>query len=210
MITLVDPGSVNLVSLQGALDRLGLPACRAARPEEVAPAGPILLVASGRFDGLQQVLRNRGWWLELPQLVASGRPLLALDTAMHLLLEGSEEFPRGSGLGLIPGLARRLGPGVRVPHVGWAQVFSAQAHPALPDPKGAWLHFSHSYALEPSHETLATAVHGRPFSAAEARGRVLGLQARLDKSGTLGLVVLQRILGWMGEGSDDAPPAALQ
>ena len=80
-----------------------------------------------------------------------------------------------------------------------AQVRRQAAHPALPDPKDGWLYFVHSYALEPREETVYTAFHGRTFAAVQARGRVLGFQPHPEKSGPFGLVLLQKVLDWMGE-----------
>ena len=198
MITLIDTGAGNLASLEGALDRLGLDHVRAERPSEGADAGPLILPGVGHFEAAQQALRAHGWWRELPHMVADGRPLLGICLGLQLLAEGSEEAPRASGLGLLPGLVRRLGPGVKVPHVGWSRVHQHVAHPALPDPQGGWLYFVHSYALEPGPETVFTANHGRAFSAVEARGRVLGFQAHPEKSGAFGLSLLQAALAWMG------------
>jgi imidazole glycerol phosphate synthase glutamine amidotransferase subunit len=124
--------------------------------------------------------------------------LLGICLGLQLLAEGSEEAPRASGLGLLPGIVRRLGPGVKVPHMGWSQVQQVCAHPALPDPKGAWLYFVHSYALEPSAESVYTAEHGRTFAAVQARGKVVGFQPHPEKSGASGLLLLQSVLAWMG------------
>jgi imidazoleglycerol phosphate synthase glutamine amidotransferase subunit HisH len=82
--------------------------------------------------------------------------------------------------------------------MGWSQVQQNFPHPGLPDPKGGWLYFVHSYALEPSPETVYTARHGRPFAAVEARGTVLGFQPHPEKSGPAGLLLLQSALAWMG------------
>ena len=198
VITLIDYDAGNLASLEGALDRLGLPYQRAATPDQAALRGPILLPGVGHFESAQRSLRERGWWRLLPSLVADGRPLLGICLGLQLLAEGSEEAPRASGLGLIPGIVRRLGPGVKVPHMGWSQVSQLHAHPALPDPEGSWLYFVHSYALEPSAETIYVAEHGRPFTAIEARGNVMGFQAHPEKSGADGLLLLQAALAWMG------------
>ncbi|HEY3399106.1 MAG TPA: imidazole glycerol phosphate synthase subunit HisH [Geothrix sp.] len=197
-ITLIDYDAGNLASLEGALDRLSLPFVRAGSPDQAAPSGPIVLPGVGHFEAAQRSLRERGWWGVLPHLVAEGRPLLGICLGLQLLAEGSEEAPRASGLGLIPGIVRRLGPGVKVPHMGWSQVRQACAHPALPDPDGAWLYFVHSYALEAAAETIYTADHGRPFAAVEARGRVMGFQPHPEKSGPTGLLLLQSALTWMG------------
>jgi len=197
-ITLVDYDAGNLASLEGALDRLHLPHQRAATPDGVSPHGPIILPGVGHFESAQKSLRERGWWQALPDLVAEGRPLLGLCLGLQLLAEGSEEAPKATGLGLIPGIVRRLGPGVKVPHMGWSQVSQQHLHPALPDPKGAWLYFVHSYALDCTEETLYTAHHGRPFAAVEARGSVMGFQPHPEKSGPTGLLLLRSALAWMG------------
>ena len=122
MITLIDYGAGNLHSLEGALDRLGFQHRRAERPDQAAPGGALVLPGVGHFHAAQEALKERGWWRELPQLVADGRPLLGICLGLQLLAEGSEESPKDTGLGLIPGISRRLGPGVKVPLMGWAQV----------------------------------------------------------------------------------------
>jgi len=197
-LTLIDYDAGNLASLEGALDRLGLAYVRAASPDQAAATGPIVLPGVGHFEAAQRSLRERGWWSHLPALVAEGRPLLGICLGLQLLAEGSEEAPGVPGLGLIPGLVRRLGPGVKVPNMGWCRVRSEHSHPALEAPDGAWLYFVHSYALEPSAETLCLADHGRPFAAVEARGKVLGFQPHPEKSGPAGLRLLQSALAWMG------------
>jgi imidazole glycerol phosphate synthase glutamine amidotransferase subunit len=199
MITLIDYGAGNLASLEGALDRLGFDHARAERPDQAASEGVLILPGVGHFEAATAALKKRGWWQELPHEVAAGRHLLGICLGLQLLAEGSEEAPRTSGLGLLPGLVRRLGPGVKVPHMGWSQVQSCQAHPALPDPKGGWLYFVHSYALNAGAETIYVAQHGRPFSAIQGRGRVLGFQPHPEKSGPFGLLLLNNVLAWMGE-----------
>ncbi len=198
MISIIDYGAGNLASLEGALGRLKLPCLRAQSPDQAADSGPLILPGVGHFEAAAAALKQRGWWREIPQAVASGRPLLGICLGLQLLAEGSEESPRGSGLGLLPGLVRRLGPGVKVPHVGWSRVALHKAHPALPDPKQGWLYFVHSYALEPGSETIYAAEHGRTFAAVEARGRVMGFQPHPEKSGPFGLLLLQKALSWMG------------
>jgi len=198
IITLIDYDAGNLASLEGALDRLGLRYQRAATPDRVSSHGPLILPGVGHFESAQASLRDSGWWRLLPGLVADGRPLLGICLGLQLLAEGSEEAPRATGLGLLPGIVRRLGPGVKVPHMGWSQVKQVYPHPALPDLQEGWLYFVHSYALEPSSDTLYIADHGRPFAAAEARGKVLGIQPHPEKSGAMGQLLLQSVLAWMG------------
>ncbi len=202
MITILDYGAGNLASLEGALDQLGFAHKRASRPEEAAESGPLVLPGVGHFEAAQKALFERGWWSLLPYLVArEDRPLLGICLGMQLLAEGSEEAPKADGLGLLPGIVRRLGPGpgVKVPHMGWSEVARQIDHPAFPDLGDLWLYFVHTYALDSRPETALVARHGRPFVAAEVRGRVLGYQPHPEKSGAQGRLLLQAALRWMGE-----------
>jgi imidazole glycerol phosphate synthase glutamine amidotransferase subunit len=202
MITLIQLGNESLHTLEGALGRMGFRCAGAGRPDQAPPLGPIILMGAGPLDPASLQLKSSGWWRELPQMVADGRPVLGINLGLHLLAEGSEESPRGTGLGLIPGIVRRLGPGVKDPHWGWSPVRQLRDHPLFPDLRGGWLFFAHSHALEPTSETLSVAVHGRPFSVMECRGRAVGIQAHLEKSSSFGLSLLAQTLKALGEQPD--------
>ena len=148
MITLIDYGAGNLHSLQGALTRLGFQSVRAVTPADAPGSGALVLPGVGHFTAARAALVERGWWDVLPPLVAAGRPLLGICLGLQLLAEASEESPGATGLGLVPGVSRLLGPGVKVPNMGWAKVQAMSAHPALPDFREDWLYFVHSYALD--------------------------------------------------------------
>lgn len=199
MITLIDYGAGNLHSLQGALTRLGFQSVRAVTPADAPEGGTLVLPGVGHFTAARAALVERGWWDALPPLVAAGRPLLGICLGLQLLAEGSEESPGATGLGLVPGVSRLLGPGVKVPNMGWAKVKALKPHPALPDFREDWLYFVHSYALDTDAETVLASTHGRPFAAMQARGRVMGFQGHPEKSGAFGESLLRGVLGWMGE-----------
>jgi imidazole glycerol phosphate synthase glutamine amidotransferase subunit len=200
MITIIDYGAGNLASLEGALDRLGFAYQRAERPDQAADSGALILPGVGHFEHAQKALFERGWWTLLPFLVSrEARPVLGICLGMQLLAEGSEEAPKADGLGLLPGIVRRLGPGVKVPHMGWSEVTQQIDHPAFPDLGEPWLYFVHTYALEARPETALVAHHGRAFAAAEVRGQVIGHQPHPEKSGTQGRQLLSAALQWMGE-----------
>lgn len=209
MITLVELPLEGLQPLEGALAQLGRPHLRASRPSQAAPEGAILLRGSGSFEAGCVALKESGWWFELPQMLASGRPVLGLGLGFHLLAEGSEACPRGAGLALLPGIARSLGPGVRLPHRGWARVERCREHPRIPDPRGAWMFFDHAEALDPGGPTLLAAHHGRPIAVMDLQGICVGVQADPCRSGAFGLGFLDRLLECLGEAPQARPPEAL-
>jgi imidazole glycerol phosphate synthase glutamine amidotransferase subunit len=198
VITLVEFGHQGQAALEGALARLGYRCSRAAHPDQAAPAGPVLVAGMGPLDQACADLKASGWWRSLPDLAGDGRAVLGIGVGLHLLAEGSEECPRGSGLGLIPGIVRRLGPGAKVPHWGWSRVQARRTHPLLSAFQEGWLFFAHCHALDPTSETLADAVHGRRFAVLECRGRAVGLQAHPEKSGAAGLDLLAGLLEALG------------
>lgn len=196
LLPALDPTS--LPALLQCLDRLGVVFRIAERPDEGSLADGVLLTSALSFEQGGAWLRQTGWWHELPHLLSKGTPVLALDGAMHLLAERSEEAPKENGLGLLPGCVRRLGPGVKLPHLGWAQVRECRPQEGLPDPAGVWLYFQHAYALDPDGATGWEARHGRAFAVLSQRGRTLGCQARLPQSGAQGRLMLQRLLRALG------------
>jgi imidazole glycerol phosphate synthase glutamine amidotransferase subunit len=203
MITVLDYGGGNLASLEGALEAFGLPFRRAATPAEALDQGVLVLPGDGHFASAKAGLAAAGWWAALPRLVAAGRPLLGICVGMQLLAEDSEEAPGNPGLGLLPGRVRRLGPGVKVPHMGWSRIRTAAPHPAFEGLDTAWLYFVHGYALDVTDATVCTADHGRAFAAVAGRGRVLGFQPHPEKSGREGREMLRRAIQWLS--AQEAP-----
>ena len=199
MITLIDYGAGNLHSLEGAFKRLGLASRRVETPGQAPDQGALVLPGVGHFTAARAALVERGWWDELPRLAAQGRPVLGICLGLQLLAEGSEESPGETGLGLLPGVARLLGPGVKVPNIGWGKVASRHSHPAIEGPVDGWLYFVHSFALDSGVETILESNHGRPFSAIQAKGAVMGFQGHPEKSGPFGQKLLGDVLSWMGE-----------
>ena len=173
---------------------------RLACPEPLLKSQPALVdVMSGSDNAARAALVERGWWDVLAPMAAAGRPVVGICLGLQLLAEGSEESPGAAGLGLVPGVARLLGPGVKVPNMGWGKVRTVHPHPALPLCADDWLYFVHSYALDTDAETVLESTHGRPFSAVQARGRVLGFQGHPEKSGAFGEALLRGVLAWLGE-----------
>ncbi len=198
MIKLLDYGAGNLASLEGALEALGYACGRAESPADAAVDDLWLLPGDGHYHAAQRSLLESGWWAALESRIRQDKPLLGICVGLQLLAEGSEEAPEAPGLGVFPGIVRRLGPGVKVPHMGWSMTFESRAHPAFNTDSTGWLYYVHSYALDVNEYTLFSAEHGRAFTAVAAKGRVMGFQPHPEKSGAFGRALLDQSLRWLG------------
>jgi len=125
---------------------------------------------------------------------------------MQMLLEESDEFGITKGLGLIPGKVQKLKLGEgsleKLPHVSWNEIKEPQI--------GRWnnsllesteintdVYFVHSFVVVPSNieNILAVANYGNTeFCAAVKKHNVTGVQFHPEKSGKLGLRMLNQFL----------------
>lgn len=197
---IVDAGVGNLGNLRRALAVLGADARISRDPAEVAASRCLLLPGVGAFRAAREAIRGA---LEeaLREALTRGAWLLGICVGYQLLFESGEEFGDTDGLALVPGRVTRL-PDTRVslPHIGWNRLCLEQPdHPLLTGiADGAFVYFVHSYAAEgvPADWVLATALHGRPFPAAIARGRLAGTQFHPEKSQETGLRLIANFLVW--------------
>ena len=190
-----------------AFGRVGAEVEIAEDAAALARARRLVLPGVGAFGEGMAGLRRRGLVEPLQAFAASGRPLLGICLGAQLLMEESEEFGRHEGLGLIPGLVRRLAPdGVKVPHVGWQKILPASAEgwtgSLLSDTApGTWTYFVHSFQcqpVEPLH-LFAEARYGtQAVTAAVRRDGIVGVQFHPEKSGAAGLTMLRT---WLNDPS---------
>ncbi len=113
------------------------------------------------------------------------------------LFEGSEEGGWQPCLGVVRGRVRRLPGGLKVPHMGWNQVFQRQAHPLFEGvPDGANFYFVHSYYGDVEDETLVAGEteYALRFPCVIARGNLIATQFHPEKSGAWGLRLYRNFL----------------
>jgi imidazole glycerol-phosphate synthase subunit HisH len=197
-IAVLDYGIGNLRSAEKALQHLGAEAVLVADPDVAAAAGAVVLPGVGSFGRCMEALVASGLDRVARLAAADGRPFLGICVGMQMLYEGSEESPGIDGLGLLPGVVRRLPAGVKHPQMQWNRL-----DPAGPDPSGAgsllegldlggdaWVYFVHSFAGPAGPDVVATCDYGGPVTAAVARGPLWATQFHPEKSSVAGLAVL--------------------
>lgn len=200
MLAIVDYGVGNLFSLRSSLNYIGQKADIVCDGEALARYDRVLLPGVGAFRDAARKLRKAG--LEEPVLehAQRGKPLLGVCLGMQLLLERSYEYGEHRGLGLIPGSVRPLAPGtvpgLKIPQMGWNGLFfpgDKPRHPLFAQVReGDHVYFVHSYqAAECDEHVIARTDYGGPVVAAIAQEHVCGTQFHPEKSGDVGLAVLQ-------------------
>lgn len=211
-VTVLDYGLSNLLSVRRAFERLGAGVEVTGEAARIAGAQALVLPGVGAFGDGMRGLAGLGLIEPLRAAAAADVPLLGICLGMQMLFEESDEFGRHAGLGLIPGRVERLDPldidgaPQRVPHVGWdpllppagAAGFLGALAGCLP---GQECYFVHSYAAKPAqsaHRLADTLYGGRAVCAAAGRGRVLGCQFHPEKSGPVGLAILEGFLRLAG------------
>lgn len=192
----IDAGVGNLGNLARALRRVGAECEITTDPETVASSRCLVLPGVGAFRPPRETLRGA---LEeaLRSALDQGAWLLGICVGFQVLFDRGEEFGTTDGLGLLPGVVRRLPDGVPLPHIGWNRLHDESSHPLLAGlAAGSYFYFVHSFAPAgvANGVCLARATHGAAFTAVAGRGRVLGTQFHPERSGPVGLALLANYL----------------
>jgi imidazole glycerol-phosphate synthase subunit HisH len=199
-LALIDYGAGNLQSVKNALKAAGAAdVAVTADPDLVAKADRIVLPGVGAFAHCMNALSAIDGMIDaMSQRVrGDGVPFLGICVGMQLLADQGVEHGTHAGLGWIGGTVRAIvpAPDLKVPHMGWNDVFVADGAPVL---EGGEAYFLHGYHFEASDaaDIGATTNHGGELVAAVARGNILGVQFHPEKSQTYGINSLNRFLEW--------------
>jgi len=201
-IGLIDYGMGNLHSVQRAFERLGAEILPVHGADAMESCDALVLPGVGSFDPAMERLHQGQLVKAIQASCAAGRPLLGICLGLQLLFEGSEEGSR-TGLGLLAGRVRALPrvPHHPIPHMGWAPLLPGVASPLLgAEQRDAWVYFVHSYAAAPEHRDSITAWvdwAGTPVTAAIWQDTIAACQFHPEKSGPVGVAMLQRWLDWV-------------
>jgi imidazole glycerol-phosphate synthase subunit HisH len=197
VIAVLDYGIGNLRSAEKALQFLGVDAALVDDPDRAVLADGMVLPGVGAFGPCVRALRRSGLDAAAHFAIGEGVPFLGICIGFQMLYEGSDEDPADSGLGVLPGVVRRLSDGVKHPQMQWNTLdLLGDSEPVLLAglPKPAWVYFVHSYAPEVTADTSSTCEYGGTITATAERGRVAGTQFHPEKSGRVGLSVLSNFV----------------
>ncbi len=209
-IAVVDYGMGNLRSVSKALEHVAptKTVLVTSDPDDIAQADRVVFPGQGAMPDCIRELDVR----ELRDAViaaAKNKPFLGICIGLQMLFEHSEEG-NAAGLGLLKGGVKRFaaedmvdsqGAKLKVPHMGWNQVYQAGSQPhvlwqGIAD--GARFYYVHSYYVQPDDDTIVAGYSNYPnkFTCAIAKDNLFAVQFHPEKSANAGLQLLSNFVNW--------------
>lgn len=195
MISVFDYGAGNLQSVQNTLGAIGAEYELIRDAASVERAHRLILPGVGHFGQLTRALDALGVREALVDRIRAGIPFMGICLGLQAMFEASEEAPGERGLGIFPGTVRRFQGDMRIPHMGWNDVSRVGESRLLRNAGDKpFVYFANSYYCPLVAETSATCTYAVTFTAAVERYNVCGVQFHPEKSGAVGLQIVQNFL----------------
>lgn len=212
-IAVIDYGMGNLRSVSKALEHVapGKTVAVTSDPAQIAGAERVVFPGQGAMPDCMRELDARGLRHAVIE-AAADKPFLGICIGLQLLFEHSEEGD-AQGLGILPGKVKRFaaadmhdiaGHKLKVPHMGWNQVYRQDAvaeHPLWAGiANGERFYYVHSYYVMPAEESLAAGYSEYParFTSVVSRDNIFAVQFHPEKSQHAGLQLLSNFVQWNG------------
>lgn len=208
-VTVVDYGLSNLLSIKRGLEFLGVEPFITSNDEEVLKAEKLILPGVGAFEDAMKGLKYFKLDEAIKKKVNQGIPLLGVCLGMQMLFEESEENGLYQGLSFVPGRVELI-PDIDidknkqcVPHIGWEKIRPINQRKTfnsiLLDDKliEKEVYFIHSYEgkVKNSEHIIAVSEYGgRDICAVIGNNNVFGCQFHPEKSGEIGLKILENFI----------------
>lgn len=199
MVSIIDYGAGNLMSVKKALDFIGAESEITADKDKIKNASHVILPGVGSFGDAMASMAERGLVDTVRETALSGRPFLGICLGLQLLFAESDESPAVRGLGVLDGKISLIpkNDGLKVPHMGWNSVEIKQNSGIFKGiPNGSYFYFVHSFYLNGAkeNEVAGTTQYGTEIQCAVEKGNLCATQFHPEKSGEIGLTLLKNFL----------------
>lgn len=187
MIAIIDYKSGNIGSVKNALQKLGFNYLITNDAEKILSAKGVIFPGQGRAGMAMDILTEYGL-IDLFKKIEV--PFLGVCLGMQLLSAYSEEDGTDC-LNIVGGKCRIFPWNLKIPHIGWNKVnFQVESDLFKDISTGEYFYFAHSYYLDTCGQTVALTSYEIDFAAAVERRNFYGVQFHPEKSGNVGLKLL--------------------
>ncbi len=208
-VVIVDYGIGNLYSVSRAIEFCGAKAILSSDPDVIIKSSKVILPGVGAFENGMNGLETKGLIPVIQEYAKKGNSLLGICLGMQMLVSSSEEFGSHKGLNIIPGHVSKIsncgedGTPHKIPHIGWTELIKTEQNTDWNNTILSNQNFNdsvyivHSYAVTPKspESKLADCLYnGLKITAVIRKENVYGCQFHPEKSGEVGLNILQNFL----------------
>ncbi len=193
---ILDYGMGNLRSVSKAFEKVGFNVVVGSDAHMVSRAELLVLPGVGAFRDAMENLKRLGLYAPILRHIERGKPFFGVCLGLQLLFERSYEFGESKGLGVLEGEVVLLPPKVKVPHIGWNQVWKKKGSDLLEGIKdGEHFYFVHSYHVVPKRwdVVLTTTDYGIDFVSSVEYENLFAVQFHPEKSQRAGLRLLENL-----------------
>lgn len=209
-IAVIDYGMGNLRSVSKALEAVSNNASVVVTsdPQTILSASHVLFPGVGAIRDCMAELKH----LELEQVIkqaAQEKPFLGICLGMQALLTHSEENNGVNTLDIFSGEVKLFQPAknadgekLKVPHMGWNQVYQTCSHPLWKGiEQSSRFYFVHSFYAAPKDKQVIAGTSAYPddFAAALYKDNIFAAQFHPEKSQRAGLQLLENFVNWDGQ-----------
>ncbi len=192
-ISIIDYGMGNIKSVVNAFQYLN------ANPEVVDSSGDlsgekIVIPGVGAFGDAMRKLEP--FTSELTKALESSKPILGICLGLQVFFEYSDEAPDISGLSFLQGGITKINTDLKLPHIGWNSLqIKNDECPLFKEISNGYVYYAHTYHSNPDQDvTIATSPYDQDIVASVWKNNIFGVQFHPEKSGKLGLKILQNFL----------------
>ena len=196
MIAIIDYDAGNMKSVEKAFAFIGQDICITRSRDKIMSADRVVLPGVGAFGDAMARLHSFDLVDTIHEAVRAGKPFLGICLGLQLLFESSDESPGIDGLGILPGVIKRIPDkeGLKIPHMGWNRISRTGESRLLEGiDDGSYMYFVHSYYLKAQNpeDVAATTEYSTIIHAAVEHDNIVACQFHPEKSSDRGLRILK-------------------
>lgn len=189
-IVIINYGAGNIQSIMFAIERLGFKAVLSNKPEEIKAADKVIFPGVGEASSAMKMLLESGLDSLIPTLK---QPVLGICLGMQLMCNKSEEG-NTKGLGIFDVDVIKFTPKVKVPQMGWNQIYNLKSALFQGIAENEYMYLVHSFYAPLCAEAIATTNYEVEYASALQKDNFYGTQFHPEKSGDVGEKILGNFL----------------
>lgn len=189
-IVIINYGAGNIQSIKFAIERLGFEAVLSNDWTEIKAANRVIFPGVGEASFAMKMLIDSGLDVLIPTLK---QPVLGICLGMQLMCNKSEEG-NTTGLGIFDVDVIKFTPKVKVPQMGWNQIYNLKSDLFKGISENEYMYLVHSFYAPKCSEAIATTNYEVEYASALHKDNFYGTQFHPEKSGDVGEQILANFL----------------